>query len=245
MTDQSQNPVKPKISGKQNLMGDILFLLLLLLTYTIGYFVFIGLRTLCDSTYMILPFILISSFVSLMTVALVLPRPKPGKYKLGSKGAILWYVTLLFGRIWGNPAIRFLLFSNTFTRTIFLKACGAKISFNHNCSPYVEIHDPAMLNVGDGVIFGMHAKILGHYIAHGHLILADITIGDGTLIGGNVGVAPGARIGKNVMIEVSSYIFPKAILPDNCHISRHSVITKHANLKEGERVPPYTNYDEI
>ncbi len=235
---------KPKISGKQNLMGDMLFLILLSLTYTIGYFVFVGLRSLCDSGFMVLPFILISLFIALTAVALILPRPKPGKYKLGSKGAILWYLTLLFGRIWGNPAIRFLLFSNTLTRTIFLKACGAKISFTHTCSPYVEIHDPAMLNVGRGVIFGMHAKVLGHYIAHGHLILGEIHIGEGTLIGGNVGVAPGAQIGKNVMIEVSSYIFPKAVLPDNCHISRHSVITKHAKLQEGEKVPPYTNYDE-
>lgn len=235
---------KPKISGKQNLMGDILFLLLFLLTYTIGFYIFVGLRHLCDSTYMIIPFLLISLFVSLTTVGLILPRPKPGKYKLGSKGAILWYLTLLFGRIWGNPAIRFILFSNALTRTIFLKACGAKISFTHTCSPHVEIHDPAMMVIGRGVIFGMHAKILGHYIAHGHLILREVEIGDGTLVGGNVGIAPGAKIGENVMLEVSSTIFPNAVIPNNCHISRHSVITKHAELKEGEKVPPYTNYDE-
>lgn len=240
MTEES----KPKISGKQNLMGDLIFILLFFGVYVTAYFIFQGFLKISEDGFFLIPWILFSFFLSLVLWGRILPRPRPGKYKLGSKGALLWYLTLLFGRIWGNPAIRFLLFSNSFTRTIFLKACGAKISFTHTCSPYVEIHDPSLIEVEDGVVFGMHSKVLGHYIVGGHLILGTVHIGANSLIGAACAVAPGAVIGRNVLLEVGVQIFPKTKIPDNCHVSRHSIITKHVELKEGERVPPHSNYDK-
>jgi serine acetyltransferase len=66
--------------------------------------------------------------------------------------------------------------------------------------------DPSLLEIGDDVVIGGHATLLGHSFEGGRLILRRVTIGSPVLIGVNAVVLPGAEIGDGATIGAGAVV---------------------------------------
>ena len=219
--------------------------------YILGDFVVFAYWTLIISTSISLAtrthFMLIPLYVycCLLVIGFILPKPPEGRFPLQSKEATIWFFNFQFGRVWTFPPIKHLIFSSVILRTIFLRACGAKVSMNIGWSTLSDVSDPYMLAIEDHTIIGLKSIISGHIIAKGEVILQKITIKQGATIGGNTLVTPGVYIGKETIIEPNCLLLPNSHVPDYSYIGADSVINNKMQLESGKRYPPHLDEEKL
>lgn len=94
----------------------------------------------------------------------------------------------------------------------WLRLWGSKVGSAVYWTPAVEIADRALMDIGDGVIFGHRAVVFGHVIKprRGNLLLfvRRVSIGAGAFIGAGVVIAPGATIAPGAFVEAGSHVHP-------------------------------------
>lgn len=184
-------------------------------------------------------------YFCLLIIGFILPKPREGRFPLKSKEATIWFFNFQFGRVWTFPPIKHLIFSSVILRTLFLRACGAKVSMNIGWSTISDVSDPFMLNIEGHTIIGLKSVISGHIIAKGELILKKITIKEGATVGGNTLVTPGVYIGKDSVVEPSCLLLPNSKVPDFSYIGGQSVINARMQLESGKRYPPHLNEEKL
>lgn len=73
-----------------------------------------------------------------------------------------------------------------------------------------NISDPCLITLGDYVTVGGSATIFAHYGQKGYLVIAPVTIGNGTNIGLKASIMGGSTVGENVTILPHSVVMPKS-----------------------------------
>jgi hypothetical protein len=159
-------------------------------------------------------------------LALVMPRVPPGKYSMKSKQTTLWFFTYQFGRLWGNPLLKHLIFSFNSLRTFFLKCCGAKVPWNMGWAPVSHLSDPYLLEIGEDTIVGVETTISGHMIIHDQLILGRIFIGRGCLIGARSGLGPNTILEDQVILQAEVKVLPGVRVPRGTKVPLGAVLSK-------------------
>lgn len=88
----------------------------------------------------------------------------------------------------------------------WLRLWGSRIGRRVHWTPQVDITDRALLDVGDGVVFGHRVACYAHLIKRRRdglvLYVRRIRIGNGVLIGASSRIGPGARVGDGVALDV-------------------------------------------
>jgi hypothetical protein len=88
----------------------------------------------------------------------------------------------------------------------WLRLWGSRVGRGVYWTPLVEITDRAVLDIGDGVVFGHRVACYGHLIKRREaglvLYLRRIRIGDGVLLGASSRLGPGARIEAGVALPI-------------------------------------------
>lgn len=91
---------------------------------------------------------------------------------------------------------------------------GAKISKGLLMGARSRIADPWFVEVGENVLIGAEAVILGH-LGHGdEVILGRVIIGDGAIIGMRAIILPDVRIGKSARIGAGAVVVRGTIIGD-------------------------------
>lgn len=88
----------------------------------------------------------------------------------------------------------------------WLRLWGSHVGRGVYWTPQVEITDRALLEIGDGVVFGHRVACYGHLIKrrdHGLVLyVRRIRIGNGVLLGASSRLGPGARVDAGVALPV-------------------------------------------
>ncbi len=88
----------------------------------------------------------------------------------------------------------------------WLRLWGAKIGQQVYWTPNVEVHDRALLQLGDGVLLGHEVKLVSHVVMphrqHLRLYANPIIIGDRCFIGAGSVLGPGVRVDAQQVLPV-------------------------------------------
>ncbi len=128
---------------------------------------------------------------------------KEGEYPLASLGMLRWYI---------SNALQFLvwtLFGDFLLMTpfaaLFYRLMGAKLGLNVQInSKYCA--DLSLMEIGDNVVIGGHATVIGHSFERRGLVLKKVRIGRDAIIGLDAIVLPGARVGEGAVIAAGAFV---------------------------------------
>jgi hypothetical protein len=96
----------------------------------------------------------------------------------------------------------------------YYRGMGAKMPGSVTLGPRARIADPWFLEMGEGVVVGSDALILGH-LGHGEeILLGRVVIGDGAVVGGRAVIFPDVRIGRSARIGVGAIVVRGTIIGD-------------------------------
>ncbi len=159
-------------------------------------------------------------------------KPHVGEIPLHSFKVWPWYnvngMQFMFNTVFGRFARPTTLYP------VFLRMMGAKIGkrvvFNTQ-----HVYDLDLLTVGDDVVVGANASILGHVGEKGKLVRAPVTIGNKCTIGQYTNIFPGVTIGDNCHVGAMSMI-PKGATLDSNAIYGGVPVKKIRDLAPGEKV---------
>ena len=94
----------------------------------------------------------------------------------------------------------------------WLRLWGSRVGRGVYWTPAVELGDRALLDIGDGVVFGHRAVVFGHVIKprRGNLLLVvkKVTVGAGAFVGAGVVLAPGAVVAPGAFVEAGTHVYP-------------------------------------
>ena len=139
---------------------------------------------------------------------------REGEYPAVSLGAVSWACANSLQLLVSVTFMDFILL--TPFAPLFYRLMGARIGRNVQInSKYCA--DLALLEIGDGVVIGGHATVIGHSFERGKLILKKVKIGRKAVIGLNSVVLPGAEIGEGATVAAG------AVVPKNTKVEPHTV----------------------
>lgn len=171
-------------------------------------------------------------------VLFLLPKPKPGKYRLMRGAMFYWWALGFIARRWLDlPPMGLLYRQSGVLRFIVMRASGAKIAFTAQMSSDAGILDPALLTMGAGAMLGSQTTVTGHFILGDRLILAPVVIHPGAQIAIDVVIGPGATIGVNAVIEARASIGPESVIGDGAVIGGGVAMGRAVVVGKGARIP--------
>lgn len=170
-----------------------------------------------------IPFAVAAAFfifgLSLMLIVGVLRlilmlRLKEGDYKIGSAQMLKWmFVNAMFLCV-RTVFMEFMLL--TPFCSFFYRLMGAKLGGNVQINSK-NVADHSLLEIGDNVVIGGNATVIGHSFEAKGLRLAKVKIGKNVIIGLNSVIMPGVTIGEGSVIAAG------AIVPKNTTIEPHTI----------------------
>jgi len=126
-----------------------------------------------------------------------------GAFPLASLGMLRWY--------WSN-ALQFLvwtIFGDFLLMTpfaaLFYRLMGAKLGLNVHINSKC-CADLSLMDIGDHVVIGGHATVIGHSFEPRGLILKRVRIGRSAIIGLNAIVLPGVEIGERAVVGAGVFV---------------------------------------
>jgi len=131
----------------------------------------------------------------------------PGKVAVPSPTFFRWWFSwqlqMIFNRFsWIEETLRLVpgLYS------LWLRLWGARVGRLTLWSPGVRIYDRPLVRIGDDVVLGFEACLLGHFGAldpegHSHLVLGPVEVGDRTTVGGRALLGPGFSLEADQFTE--------------------------------------------
>ncbi|MGB0653720.1 MAG: DapH/DapD/GlmU-related protein [Thermoplasmatota archaeon] len=159
-------------------------------------------------------------------------KPHVGEIPIHSFRIWPWYnvngMQFMFNTVFGRFARPTTLYP------VFLRMMGAKIGkrvvFNTQ-----HVYDLDLLKVGDDVVIGANASILGHVGEKGKLVRAGVTIGNKCTVGQYANLFPGVTLGDNCHVGAMSMV-PKGATLDSNAIYAGIPVKKIRDLAPGEKV---------
>ncbi len=136
-------------------------------------------------------------------------KPHTGATPIHSFRIWYWYnhngLVFAFNTVFG----RFARLTNVYNW--YLRGMGAKIGKNVVFNTQ-HVYDLDLIEVGDNVVIGANASILGHVGEKGRLVREAV------------------KIGNNCTVGQYTNIFPGVTLGDNCHVGAMSLVPKGSTL---------------
>ncbi len=170
-------------------------------------------------------------------VTALLPRPRPGKFKLMAHPVFyVWTISLLLRRYLDIPPIQTVIFQSNLLRFLVMRLLGARVHFTTSMSSDVLLLDPALFTAGPGCVLGSQSIFAGHLVLEGRLLLAPIVLGRDVEIGGRVLVGPGVEIGDGARVGIAASLAPKVKIGAGATIGAHALIDAGAQVGKGARV---------
>lgn len=168
----------------------------------------------------------------------LLPKPRPGTYRLMRGGAFYaWAFGFIVRRWLDLPPFGVLYRQSGIARYLVLRASGARVAFAAQMSSDAWVLDPALFTMGPGAMLGSQSTVAGHFILGDRLVLAPVEIGPGAQIAIDVVIGPGAVIGRNAVIEARASIGPEAIIGAEAVIGGAVAIGRGVVIGERARIP--------
>jgi len=182
---------------------------------------------------------ILGAIVAVGILGLLLPRLKPGRHEF-MKSAVFWSWVLrsLLRRALLLGPMKPLIFTSNVLRFLALRALGAKVAYDSDCSSDVDLLDPALLTVGSKSILGARTLVSGHYVDAGKLVLGEIVIGERTLLAVDVLVAPDVVIGAGCRVLGRAGIGPGSRIEDGAVIGAATNLEGSQQVLAGVSVPP-------
>lgn len=138
-------------------------------------------------------------------------KVKPGVYPINSTTTLKWAVT---GSIIKLVKHVFLpMATPSGFNMLFFRLMGAKIGKGVWINS-IEINDPSMLEFGDGAVVGGSARINGHTVEKGMLILAPVKLGAGATIGAGAIVWAGTSVGDRAVVAARAVVSKNTTIGD-------------------------------
>jgi len=171
-------------------------------------------------------------------VLFVLPKPKPGKYRLMRGSTFYWWALGFIARRWLDlPPMGLLYRQSGVLRFIVMRAAGAKVAFTAQMSSDALVLDPSLLTMGPNTMLGSQTTVAGHFILGDRLILAPVVIHRGAQVASDVVIGPGATIGVNAVIMARSSISPDTIVGDDAVVGACVTLGPGVVIGKGARIP--------
>ncbi len=150
--------------------------------------------------------------VLVLLLCAVIPKPRPGRYRLQGPEAVPWIVgesmVLMVSRSFLGGYIR----DFSLPRYLYLRLLGAKVCLNTVVGGDALILDPWVLRAGPNVTIGSRSIIAGHTIEGGTLTVGQVTIARNATVGMHAILLPGAEIGPGSIVAAG------AVLSKDCRI---------------------------
>ena len=146
---------------------------------------------------------------------LLLPKVKPGSYDLKKDPmVVIWYLHMSLNRSLKSTGLLSIIRSSSVLKYLHLRALGAKVAYSANFSAELELVDPSLITIDEGVIIGGRCYMGCHVVFDGKLILGNIHLKKNSFISlGNV-IGQGTVIGEKAVIGAGNYLYRDEI-PDN------------------------------
>lgn len=94
----------------------------------------------------------------------------------------------------------------------WLRLWGSKVGRGVYWTPAVEIGDRALMEIGDGAVFGHRVAAFSHIIKPRRtnvlLVVRRVTVGSGAFVGAGVVLAPGAVVAPGAFVEAGTHVYP-------------------------------------
>lgn len=101
--------------------------------------------------------------------------------------------------------------------SLWLRLWGAQVGRGVYWTPFLEVTDRSLLEVGDGAVFGHRVGLYAHAIKprDGNLVLfvRRLRIGAGAFVGAAARLGPGVRVEPGAFIETATDLYPNARVP--------------------------------
>ncbi len=177
----------------------------------------------------------------------VLPKPRPGTYRLlRGRDFYMWVFAFIVRRWIDLPPMGLLYRQSGVLRFLVLRAAGAKLAFTAQMSSDADVLDPALLTMGAGAMLGSRVTVAGHFIVGDRLVLAPVVLHPGAQIAIDVIIAPGVTIGRNALVEGRSNVGPDVVIGDDAVIGigvtlgRAVIVGQRARIRVASVVPART-----
>lgn len=179
----------------------------------------------------------------------LVPRPEIGKHIVGTnKSYLRWLMSTAFAEVAMHPVVRFPFWLFHFTRVLYLKALGAKISWRVGFHEDFVLREPSLVSIAPGAQFEPGVILEAALHGAGRVRISPITIGGGCLVGAHAilmpgatlghdaTVAPGVFVGEEVRVGVGAKIGEGATLEKGVDLGSYSTVGTGAIISEGVRV---------
>jgi acetyltransferase-like isoleucine patch superfamily enzyme len=198
-------------------VANVLATLIQLTTYAAAYVAGIYLLFQSYETWgitvavLLLPvFVFIMAFLVILEtffLRLIIPKPRPGAYKLGEGGHFLFQLNKKVFSLAINPAfppLAILFKMSDFFRILILKSQGANIRFSSKIARTARIHDPYLVTVGREAVIGEEVQIFGSAQESGRILLYRVFIGPKAHVSASALLFPGTEIGEGSVLGMGS-----------------------------------------
>lgn len=140
-------------------------------------------------------------FIIQFAVYLVLPRLKPGVYRLGPNAMCMsWIAQLNLARCASVAGLRALIFSSGILRFLYFNSLGAKFSYRATLSLNVDAVDYPLISIGPDSLIGDRTEISCHTVTSRHLKLGTVRVDARAF------VSAFCKLGYNTHLKEDSYV---------------------------------------
>jgi acetyltransferase-like isoleucine patch superfamily enzyme len=179
---------------------------------------------------------LFAQLVILAVLRELVPKPTPGAHKVGNdREYIRWLLCQAFTEVAMHPLVRTPFWAFHHTRVLYLKALGARVSFDVGLSTYTVIREPVLVSIGAGSQLEPGVSIEASLHGAGRIRIAPVIIGQGCLVGAHSILMPGATVGHDVRIE------PAAIIGEDVRVGVGASIGEGVRLEKGVDLGSYAS----
>lgn len=152
---------------------------------------------------------IMTHLIVIMLLREIIPKMPQGSIRIGQdKNYLRWLLAnglteICNGRLFSAP---FKLFH--FSRYIYLRAQGAKISYQASLPASVSIDVPSLLSIEQGTQIEAGVHFVHSRTDMGRIRVQEISISEGALVGAHSQLMGGASVGPNARIGAAVYIGP-------------------------------------
>jgi len=178
-----------------------------------------------------------SALAGLSAAHRLLPRSAPGTYRVGrDAGALCWAA-----KQWA-PSLFLTVFQPVFGQSerflrLALRAFGARLGPRAHVTSRTILREPHHVRLGADTLIGEYAHLIASYQPRtGILVVAPLSIGDGTMVGGYTQIGPGTRIGSACVIGHDVRIAAQVTIGNRTRIGAGTSIYNLARIGSGARI---------
>jgi len=170
-------------------------LILAILGFPVGGFIFLSLLVLTKK-------ILVGSLDS------------TGRTNLYREDGMRWFRAFTTTLIVSDCLFRTMINGLSLLAVYYYRGMGAKMPWSVALGPRARISDPWFVEMGENVLIGTEAVILGHLGYGSEVVLGRVVIGDRAVVGMRAVVFPDVRIGSDARVGAGSIVIRGTVIPD-------------------------------